>query len=199
MKQWVFAVATLAAISMQAPQPASATAVDGDPTAFITSLGNAVVEILENPALSQNERVQRYSAQFREAFDWDRIGVFAIGPYRRGVTREKFDEYRDLFAQHMTKIYAARFADYSGERFVVKGERPLGHGGSEVVAEIRGSDGQEPIGLAFKVVEDGGKLKIYDVAINGVSLLVAKRAEVKGILTSRGIDGLIATLRKTAN
>lgn len=199
MKQLFFAVALLAAGSIVAERPASASAVDGNPTAFITSLGNAVVEILEDPALSQDERVKRYVAQFRAAFDWDRIGVFAIGRYRQGLTHEKFAEYRDLFAQHMTKIYAARFADYSGERFVVKGERPVGRDGSEVFAEIRGAGSQEAVGLAFKVVDDGGNLKIYDVSINGVSLLVAKRAEVKGILASRGIDGLIATLRRAAN
>lgn len=198
MKRWVSAVAILAIISTNAVTPAWATAVDGNPTAFISSLGKAVLNILENPGLSQQERVQQYSAHFKSAFDWNRISAFAIGQYQSGVPQDKFAEYRDLFSQHMTRIYAAKFADYSGEQFVVKGERQLGSDASEVSASITGNNDREPTNLLFRVVRDGDRLKIYDVAINGVSLLVAKRAEVKGIMSRGGIDGLIAALRKIA-
>lgn len=189
MKQFLIVLALLVA--------ASGTAVaSGSSSAFIAALGKSVVEILEDPNLSQDERAARYGDRFRQAFDWDRIGAFAIGQYRRGVTRQKFEEYRDLFAAHMMQIYAAKFAGYSGEQFVIKGERAFGRGGSEVVALLRGADSGEAVKLAFKLVQEDGTQRIYDVAVNGVSLLVAKRAEVKGIIASGGIDGLIAQLRK---
>ena len=171
-------------------------AVAGNATAFVASLGQAVVAILENPALSPAERVDRYRAQFDKAFDWDRIGAFAIGQYQRGVPREKFVAYRDQFAQHMTNIYAAKFADYSGERFLVKGEWQFGRGGSEFTALLVRRDGSDPVKLAFKLVRIGEAPRIYDVVIDGVSLLVAKRAEMKGIIAARGIDGFIAQLKR---
>ncbi len=196
MKQFFFAIAVLMATWTTAVTPASATAVDGTSKALITSLGKAVVDILENPALSPKARAEQYSAHFEKAFDWDRISAFAIGKYQRGVPRKKFVEYRDLFAQHMTRLYAAKFADYSGEAFLVKGERQFGRGGSEVTAEIRDANDRETVRLAFKVVQEDGKQRIYDVLINGVSLLVAKRSELKGIISRGGIDGLIAQLKK---
>ena len=199
MNRWFSAVAIFAILSMQAPVPASATAVEGTPTAFITSLGKAVVNILENPSLSHPERMQQYSAQFGTYFDWDRIGAFAIGQYQRDVPQDKFLQYRDLFAEHMTRIYAAKFADYSREQFVVKRERQVDSDTSEVTAEIVAIGGREPVRLAFRVIRDDGRLKIYDVTISGVSLLIAKRAEVKGIMSRDGIDGLIAALKKVAS
>lgn len=196
MKRCFLMFAALAAVWTSAPAAAS---VNGDSAAFIESLGKAVVEILENPALSQDDRIARYSAKFEGAFDWDRISAFAIGQYQRYVPRDKFVVYRDLFARHMMRLYAAKFADYSGEQFVVKGARQFGgRGTSEVTAIIRDGGDREPVRLAFKVVRDGGSQRIYDVAINGVSLLVAKRAEVRGIVARGGIDGLIAQL-KNAN
>lgn len=196
MKQFIFAIAVFVATFMSAAVPASATAVEGTSTAFVTSLGKAVIGILENPALSPKERVEQYSAHFERAFDWDRISTFAIGRYRQEVPQDKFIEYRDQFALHMTRLYAAKFSDYSGEQFLVKGEQVFAGGGSEVTAEIRDASNGETARLAFKVVQDGGKRRIFDVSINGVSLLVAKRSELKDIISRGGIDGLIAQLKK---
>jgi phospholipid transport system substrate-binding protein len=196
MKRYLFATLILATSWVAAPAQTAAATVAGSSTAFISSLGKAVVDVLENPDLSQGERVERYSAQFDRAFDWNRISAFAIGQYRRGVTRDKFNTYRDLFARHMTRLYAERFAHYSGERFLVKGERQFGRGGSEVTALLQRSDDRAPVKLAFKLVRDGDGPRIFDVAIDGVSLLVAKRAEIKSILATGGIDGLIAQLKK---
>lgn len=169
---------------------------EGTSSAFVKSLGKTVVDILENPALSSKERHEQYSAHFKKSFDWDRISTYAIGRYRHNVPQDKFIEYRDQFAQHMTSLYAAKFADYSGEQFLVKGERLIESGGSEVTAEIRDAKDGETARLAFKVMQDGGKQRIFDVSINGVSLLVAKRSELKGIISRGGIDDLITQLKK---
>jgi len=124
----------------------------GSSTAFVESLGEAVVAILEDPSLSPVERIYRYSNEFEKAFDWDWISAFAIGRYQRGVTRNQFNAYRDLFARHMMKIYAEKFASYSGERFLIKDERKFGCGGSEVTAKLQGSAESEHVKLAFKLV-----------------------------------------------
>lgn len=196
MKRLIFAFLVIAASWTGVAAQASATTVSSNSTAVVSSLGKAVVDILENPDLSQEERIERYNAQFERAFDWDRISAFAIGQNQPGLTREKFTTYRDLFARHMTQLYAARFAKYSGERFIVKGERLFGRGGSEVTAFLQGANDRAPVKLAFKLVQNGDGPQIYDVAIDGVSLLVAKRAEVKSIIATGGIDGLIAQLKK---
>ena len=63
-------------------------------------------------------------------------------------------------------------------------------------AILQGSAESEPVKLAFKLVQTGDTQSIYDVVINGVSLLVAKRAEMNGIIAARGIDGLISQLKQ---
>ena len=65
-----------------------------------------------------------------------------------------------------------------------------------MTAILQGSVESESVKLAFKLVQTGDTQRIYDVVINGVSLLVAKRAEIKGIIAARGIDGLIAQLKQ---
>lgn len=197
MKRSIFAILVLAASWTGLSSQVSATAVSSNPKAVVSDLGRAVVEILETPGLSEADRIARYRVQFERAFDWDRISAFAIGQYQRGLTQEKFIAYRELFAQHMTHLYAARFTKYSGERFTVKSERRFGRGGSEVIALLQGAGDQAPVKLAFKLVQNGDGPRIYDVAIDGVSLLVAKRAEVKSIIATGGIDGLIAQLKKS--
>lgn len=194
MKKFLCAITVLTMTCFGAP--AAAKQVDGTSTAFIASLGEAVVAILENPSLSPAERVVQYSAQFKKAFDWDRISAYAIGEHQRRVSRGKFNEYRELFAQHMTKLYARKFADYSGETFQVESERQFGRGGSEVIAVIRDTNERTTAKLAFKLVKDRGEQRIYDVMIDGVSLLKAKRSEMKGIIAAGGIDGLIKQLKR---
>ena len=65
-----------------------------------------------------------------------------------------------------------------------------------MTAILQGSAESESVKLAFKLVQTGDTLRIYDVVINRVSLLVAKRAEMKLIIVARGIDGLIAQLKQ---
>lgn len=193
----VIAVAVACAIFLSGPvYAARQESADGDPARFVEALGDSVVKILENPDLSHEQRIERYSRLFKTAFDLDSIGTFAIGRYRNTIADTKFTRFRDLFGQHLIHIYASKFANYSGEKFVVKGERKLPDGQTAVAAFIRGNSGTPPTNLTFKVASNGKSMKIHDVVINGVSLLVTKRQEVMSIMANGGIDHLIDKLQE---
>lgn len=181
--------------TMQWSGTASAAQSSDHAATFIKQLGGQVLATLEDRGLSQQARTKRFYDLFRDSFNEDRISSFALGKYRRTIAPERFEEYRELFGKYMTGLYAAKFANYSGETFAVTGARELSDGENEVAAEIRRRKG-EPIRLAFRIDRDSDQMKIYDVVIEGVSLLFAKRHEVTSVIARDGMDKLIDRLRE---
>lgn len=180
-----------ATAALAAPEPRT----DEASAEFIRRLGSEVLAALEDDRVSQRARTQRFYELFQNSFNGERISVFALGKHRRAISPDRFDEYRDLFGKYMTGLYAAKFANYSGETFVVTGSRKVSDRESDVTAEIRRRQG-EPIRLIFRIDNEGRDQKIYDVVIEGVSLLFAKRQEITSVIARDGIDRLIERLRE---
>ena len=189
------AVCSVITLAVYVFAPAGAVARDDEAAEFVRSLGNRVLQTLSDKGLTQQDRTQRFYSMFMNSFDSDRISSFALGKYRRSVSPEEFEEYKSLFGKYMTGLYATKFAHYSGETFAVTNAEPVAPGGSNVSAEIRRKQG-EPVRIVFKVDREGNDLKIYDVVIEGISLLFAKRQEITSVIARDGMEQLIARLRK---
>lgn len=165
----------------------------GDAESFVRSVGDAVVQVLQQQ-LPRAETEQQLHAVWLKAFDGEGIGRSVMGKNWKKASDAQREEYLQLFPQYVAGLYADQFSDYSGETFAVNGSKPGAEGRTIVNAQIDRPRG-EPIRVDFVVRTDGGPLLITDVKVEGVSLLVTKRSEFDSVVAQRGIDGLIAALR----
>ena len=102
----------------------------------------------------------------------------------------------DSFRRYSLAVYAARFKDYSGEKFEVLGEEEKQKGTVLVQNQIVPSDG-EPIRLDYLLRPDDGMLRIIDVFLkSSVSEIAIRRSEFAEVIGSEGFDALIATLEQ---
>ncbi len=166
-----------------------------DPRAFIQSLGDEVITILQSDGVDGPDRERRFQQLFTEAFDTPTIARFVLGRYWRAATPEQRTEYLELFREYVANIYAERFSTYSGETFAVTQQRPLKGGDTLVGTEIRRPD-DLPTTVNFRVHAGQEGLKIVDVVVEGVSMIVTKRSEFQSIAAREGVDGLIDRLRR---
>lgn len=175
---------------------AGADHVVADPEGFIEQLGIYAVEALTGPELPPEERERRFRAMLDQSFDIPTIGRVVLGRYWRTASDAEREEFLRLFEAFIVKSYAARFVEYSGERFQVHGTR------QEKSHVIVHSTVFRPTGEAVRVdwrLRNGdGGFKVIDIIIEGVSMVVTQRADFASAIQSSGgrIAGLLDLLRR---
>ncbi len=177
----------------------NSVAAQSDAGAFVKDLGDHAIRVLTVKDITDAEREDRFRALLRNGFDVKRIGRFVLGRYARGVKSKAIGEYHDLFEDLIVATYAARFAQYSGQRFVIKRvAQPKNRRDAIVMSEIKPADGGPSIRIDWQVHSADDQFKIVDVRVEGVSMSVTQREEFTTVIRNNGgqFDALIAILRK---
>jgi phospholipid transport system substrate-binding protein len=165
---------------------------------FVQDLGDHVIALMANQSLTADQRNQQYRDMLRTAFDLKTIGHFVIGRAWNTATPEQQQEYMTLFEKLVLKTYGDRLNFYDGETFHVKGTRPESDKDTMVNSEIGHADGSAATKIDWRVRQEGGKMAIIDVVVEGVSQSVTQRQEYSSIIERDGgkIDGLLDLMRQ---
>ena len=92
------------------------------------------------------------------------------------------------------RTYSAVLNEYRGQTLAYLDPVPRKSDDEIVIpAEIEQTGGQ-PIRIAYAMHQDGMDWKIFDVAVEGVSLVTNYRSSFRSEIARHGIDGLIARL-----
>jgi phospholipid transport system substrate-binding protein len=157
-------------------------AAQTDAGEFVKKLGNHAIRVLTVKDLTEVEREKRFRTLLR-----------------RGVKQVEIDEYNGLFEDLIVATYAARFAEYTGQEFVIKRvAKPKNRGDSIVMSEISPSNGGPSIRIDWQVHGKIDDYKIVDVRVEGVSMSVTQREEFTAVIRRNGgkVDALLGVLRK---
>ena len=165
-------------------------------SSFIEKLGKQVITVLQTSGGKRETSILRFEALFADSFDVPFIARAALGRHARKLNGSAAQDYEAAFSDYVVSLYAAKFAEYAGQSFVVTGEKQVAEKTALVSARLRG-DANQATDLGFVVHRNvGGDLKIIDVTVAGVSLLVAKRSEFASVISRRGLPALTALLRE---
>lgn len=184
-------VLVLAVLFLAAPREATAQ----DARAFVGTLGEQAIEVL-GPGVSPAQRLARFRELFHNDFDVPGIGRFVLGRYWRTATPQEQQEFLGLFQEYIVRAYSVRLGEYGGEPFRVTGARPNGEE-TVVTSEIIRPNGSR-VGVDWYLIDGGGRYKITDVYVGGVSMKVTQRDEFASVIQRNGgrVDALIAQLRQ---
>jgi phospholipid transport system substrate-binding protein len=181
----------LAGAWIAGPLPARAD-LAGDAGAFISSHGKQLLDILGEAA--GEGRRNDFRAWLDQSFDLQTIAKLALGPYRSTATPDQLSAYEQAFADYIVVTYEARFNAFSGYSFSVGQSRQVNDADAVVRATVTDPSGK-PTALDFRVRNNGGKLQVLDVAVEGISMLKTQRDEFASVIQQSGIDGLTKALK----
>ena len=169
----------------------------GEAANFVSVVGNQVIAILQQD-LDSAEREQRLTQLFQRAFNTQRLGRFVLGRHWKRATPDQRAAYLDLFPRYVVELYAGRFTGYSGERFEIVNQRTLSPGVDLVNARIFPAEGPA-LNVGFRVEQVAGASAIVDVMVEGISLILTKRAEFDSVARREGVGSLINRLRSVVS
>jgi phospholipid transport system substrate-binding protein len=192
---------TLAAwLFITAAAASSATA----PRELVQSAVIRVIQVLEEPQAkgetipagrTPNERVRLEVRRIAaDLFDFEEISRRALSRHWAGRSRDEQLEFIGLFTDLLERSYVGKIEAYSGERIVYTGEAVDGDYAtvrSRISIKRRGETA-----LDYRLHRTGGRWKVYDVVVDGVSFVSTYRSEFNRVIQASGYDELLDRLRK---
>lgn len=181
----------------EAPDPGQAQALVEDVT-------GRMLGVLREDARDGEVDVERMRERVREEIvphlDFVTMTKLAVGsPWRNASTEQKrtlVTEFREL----LLRTYTHALDEYDNQELVFL---PLRESPYEDRVTVRSkvirADGPE-IPVNYRLRYNDGEWKVYDIEVDGISLVTTYRSNFAGEIQSNGIDGLIAILEeKNAN
>lgn len=168
---------------------------------FVQKLGDNVLGIVDDGAMSASQKEDRLTATFSSAVDVDWVGKFVLGKYWRRATDEQKTRYQELYRTFLLRGYASRFKEYrqtSASGFVITGSREIRENEYQIDSEIIRT-GEAPVLVSYRVRFETGNYKLFDVIIEGVSQLATQRSEFGALIARKGMDQFIDMLESKVN
>ena len=124
------------------------------------------------------------------------IARFVLGPDARTASAPQLRRFTDAFVGYIARKYAKRFRDFQNADIKVERTRQSGQNFDvDCVAAVPGSG---PIRVTFRISDRSGKDLMFDLLIEGISLLKSEAVEIRALLDQYGgnIDELASDLHK---
>jgi phospholipid transport system substrate-binding protein len=129
-------------------------------------------------------------------FDFDRMTQLAVGRAWRQATpdqqRQLQEQFRELLIRTYTNALAA--GTHGNAKIRLKPSQGAASGSETVVRTEAVEPGRAPIAIDYSMEKKPDGWKVYDVAVDSVSLVTNYRGQFDSTVGQSGIDGLIRSL-----
>jgi phospholipid transport system substrate-binding protein len=174
----------------------SAAGQKEDVETLLKSKIDAVLEILARKEAPQAEKSEKIMAVVEPIFDFEIMAKLALGKtgwQQMSALQQK--EFIDLFVVRLKASYADKTSLYNDEKVAYK---PAVMAGNKIHVQMDIVGVDSTVSVLYKFYPSGAEWKIYDVEINGVSLVQSYKSQFSEILRNGTVADLLAELRKTA-
>lgn len=170
-----------------------------DPDVLIKDTVRDVLDIVRKDkdlrAGDQKKMLELVDAKVLPHFDFERMTRLAVGKAWRTATPEQKQVLMSEFRILLVRTYTKAFTSYRDQTVEV---RPIKLDSSATEATIKTSivkpGGQQPILVDYDMEKTPNGWKVYDLTVEGVSLVTSYRGTFADQVQQGGIDGLIKTL-----
>jgi len=189
------AAAVMIMVLLVAPAPVRA----GEPTDQIRAAIEQGIAVVKDPKLAGNGMQAERRARLREAvgpsFDFREMAKRSLGIYWKDRSPSEREEFTRLYQELLENSYAGKIESYQGEKINYVKET-VDPPYAVVRTGIVTTSGQE-IPVNYLLLLEGSRWKIYDVVIEGISLVNNYRSQFGSILQKSSFQELMRKLKAT--
>jgi phospholipid transport system substrate-binding protein len=177
----VFAKTPLA----DSPEPAKQT---------VDKLNAVLIEVMKNASrLGYQGRYKKLEPVVKEAFQFEAVAQIALGGHWKKLDQTQKLAFIETLTDLSIATYAAQFNAYAGEKFqydssdATKADRVT-------VRYTMVVPNEKPIKFEYIVNQFGGKWRIINIIVDGISDLALKKAQYTSVIDREGFDSLLSKL-----
>ncbi len=149
----------------------------------------------EFKGLDREAKINEISTIIDEVFDWKELSRRTLGRGWKKFSPDQQKEFVSLFESLLANIYADRVLAYTKEKIEYGKETELKKGRVEVESFIITTDNKK-VPLFYRLTDKSGQWRVYDVVIEGVSMVKNYRGQFRQILSKKKPEDLLQTLRE---
>ena len=167
------------------------------PQLVIQQTSNTLQKSLQKPEYKSDfAKATQFVEQTIEPYvDFDRVSILALGKYWRTATPEQKTRFKKEFRTLLVRTYTTAFTEYANWNIRYL---PLQLQPSDTKTLVRTEilqAGAQPVAINYRMINENGKWKVFDVLIEGISLIQNYRISFTSEISKTGsMDGLLAQL-----
>ncbi len=172
----------------------------GEPLDKIRQTVEEVLRIINNEELRAAERTKERREQLRKAvlahFGFEEMAQRALGRHWQSLNPKQRQEFTTLFGDLLERSYVSKIESYgSGNKVVYPKESIDNDGYATVQSEIIATTNEHYV-VEYRMLQRQGSWQVYDVVIEGVSLVNNYRTQFNKIILQESYDALVKKLQQ---
>ncbi len=173
-----------------------AVAAAGDPMTTVQDTVRQVLSIVTDPSYKSatSERREKLREVIAPHFDFSEMARSAMGYHWRTLPPAHRAEFVRQFTGLLEASYMSKIEGYKGQKIVYIKQTQDG-----LLAEVDTNivpSGGEPIAVNYRLKRSDATWKVYDVAIDQISLVGNYRNQFNRIMNEKGYDNLVKALKQ---
>ena len=169
----------------------------GQPTDQLRTEIDRVLKVLDDPELKKEGRARERRAEVRrianDIFDFEETARRSLARHWAPRTPAERDEFVQLFADLLERSYISKIELFNGERIQFVGDTPDGDQ-AIVRTKILTKQGTE-VPVDYRMLKKGDRWLVYDVIIEGVSLVANYRTQFNKIIQTSSYQELVKKMK----
>ncbi len=172
-------------------------AISDSPTAQVKSILDQVLTIQNNPALAgpahEKERARAVREIIRRSFDFDRMAKTSLGPVYGRLGPGQRREFTDTFSYLFQDSYTRMVLNFLKQETVKYLNESRNNGEARVKTSLVRSNETIPVDYLMRAAAQGWLL--YDVIVDGVSILDNYRSQFAQVIRSQSFESLLNKMK----
>jgi phospholipid transport system substrate-binding protein len=162
------------------------------PTESVRVSVDSILALLQDKEMDKTTRREKIGEVISERFDFRAMSQRTLATNWKSTSKEQRQEFVQLFSKLIENTYIGRVEAYTDEKVDYPGEKVKG---KKAVVETLILTASADIPVNYKVYQKNDKWWVYDVVIEGISLISNYRSSYQEIVKKEGFDGLIAKMK----
>jgi phospholipid transport system substrate-binding protein len=170
----------------------------GTPQQIIEAQVNKVLDVLREPTpeseSGKKAKEEKIWSIFDNIFDYTELSKMTLSRNWKKLNGDQQKEFEELFRKLLGNVYMDRILAYKDEKVAFERETMLSADKAEVQTKILTSTKEIP--MNYRMIAKNDQWRVYDVIIEGVSMVKNYRSQFNDILAKKPPEELLEILRK---
>ena len=155
---------------------------------------DGVLIILQSEGMEKTEKKQKLSELVEPVFDFSLMAKLTLGKkYWPGLTAEEKSRFTETFTRNLKESYLEKMMLYTDEKI---GYKETVQTGKKVHITTLLVSGDNKIEMLYKMYRSKKGWLIYDIEIQGISIITTYKSQFDQVLTKGNINDLLLELEK---
>jgi phospholipid transport system substrate-binding protein len=172
---------------------AAAASQGGPPRDVVQGAVTRVIAIVSEEPDSAEHRREELRRIAADVFDFDEMARRALSRHWAARSKAEQAEFRELFTDLLERTYVSRLESYAGEKITYPTEVV---DGNYATVRSRIVTRRSETALDYRLHLDGGRWRVFDISVDGVSFVSTYRSEFNRIIQASSYSSLLDRLRK---